>query len=455
VKRIAVEWESYETPSYGLDQRKEKIGIVGGLGVVSDEVLQRISRALDITAIGMPSLRGESLPVYEELDGYRVIRPVYSLPLSSAVERCSRLFQLAGMEFTGTHMRELQYLPFIREYSLAIAGVRTRSPPEVICAHDWMAILGGFEKSRELKAPYVVFLHSLESGRVAGMVHTPLGPREARPLGVYAGSRMIRDIEVIGLKECDVCFTVGKTMVEEVKLVGRSHGVPEERMEGKVYPIHHGVDTKVYRPMRNVEKEYDVIFIGRFAIVKGILELLDAIKIVKPLLPDIKVKLIGGGELEADIMAKIREGYLEENVSVSTTWYQKEDKAVEINKAKVAVAPSKYEPHGQVDLEAGACGVPTIVGTGGFMERVIPGVTALQCDPFSPRDIAEKIHILLKDDALREEMGGNARELIKRHYDWDERARVYPRLFEIVLSGDISELADLPLTVELEGGEHA
>jgi glycosyltransferase involved in cell wall biosynthesis len=46
--------------------------------------------------------------------------------------------------------------------------------------------------------------------------------------------------------------------------------------------------------MNGVEKEYDVLFIGRFAIVKGVLELLDAVKMIKPLIPDIKVKLIGG-----------------------------------------------------------------------------------------------------------------------------------------------------------------
>jgi glycosyltransferase involved in cell wall biosynthesis len=450
VKKIAVEWESYEMPSYGIGRGKEKIGIVGGLGVVTDEVLQRISKEVDIIGIGMPNLRGKQLPTYEDIDGYRVIRPVYSPHLSDVISRCSKLFQLAGIEFTGVHIKELSLLPFIKEYAMAIPEVKVKNTLDLICSHDWMSILGGYEKAKSDKIPFVSFLHSLESGRVSGMVHTPLGPKEARPLGIYAGSRTIRDIEVLGLKESDVCFTVGKTMVEEVKLVGKSHGVPVDKVEKKVFPIHHGVDTKVFRPIKGLEKEHDVVFIGRFALVKGILELLDAIRMVKPLIPGIKVKFIGGGELEADIRRKIERDYLEENVEISTKWHQKEDKVREINKGRITVAPSKYEPHGQFDLESGACGVPCITGTGGFMERVIPGVTALPCDPFNARDIAEKIYSLLRDDKKLEEMGKNARDFIAENYSWDERAKVYPKIFEIVTSGDISKLGELPLTVDLK-----
>ncbi|GBE55874.1 glycogen synthase [archaeon BMS3Bbin16] len=450
MKKLAVEWESYEMPSYGMNHSTDKTGIVGGLGVVTDEVLQRISGSVDITGIGASFLRGETLPTFEEIDGYKVIRPVYNATLSDAVKRCAGLFERAGIEFTGVHIRELPMLPFIRDYSLAIPEVKVSGSHDMICSHDWMSILGGYEKSREENTPLIVFLHSLESGRVGGMVHTPLGPREARPGGIFAGSRMIRDIEVLGLKESTVCFTVGTTMVEEVKLVGKSHGVPVKQIEKKLFPIHHGVDIKIFRPINGVEKEYDVLFIGRFAAVKGILELLDAIKMVKALVPDIRVKLIGGGELEPDIRRKIKRSYLEGNVTISTDWIQKEEKVLEINKAKMTIAPSKYEPHGQFDLESSSCGVPCITGTGGFIERVIPGVTGLSCNPFDAKDIAKKVHSLLSDENLREEMGRNARDFVVKNYSWDERAKVYPKIFEIVKSGDLTDLNDLPLTVDLQ-----
>jgi glycosyltransferase involved in cell wall biosynthesis len=163
--------------------------------------------------------------------------------------------------------------------------------------------------------------------------------------------------------------------------------------------------------------------------------------------------MIGGGEMEREIYERIKREGLEQNIFVTTRWVPPEEKAIEINKARIAVAPSKYEPHGQFDLEAGACGVPCINGTGGFMERMIHNVTALQCDPFDPRDIAEKIDSLLGKEGRIEEIGANARDFTVRYYDWDERARIYPSIFDAIVEGDLERLDEIPLVVPLNKTE--
>jgi glycosyltransferase involved in cell wall biosynthesis len=454
VGKLNIEWNSYELPSYGFPEYKEKkkYGIVGGLGVVSDEVLSRISGRVNILGVGMRRLRGKDLPIYEEIDGYRVVRPLFGLYPDETIKKCQELFNMAGIEFSGQHSSELPLIPFISDYSLAIPYIRTSIDPDLIVAHDWMAILGSFEKSVKYHVPLISFLHSLESGRVGGIVHTFEGPKEISYGGYYSGSRTIRDIEAIGIKKSDVVFTVGLNMVEEVVKVGSMHGIPTDVIREKTYPIHHGVDTDVYRPM-NVDKRYDIIFIARFAHVKGVMELIDAIKILLPKYPEIKVRMIGGGELEAEVYERIKKERLEDNIFVTTRWVPNEEKAVEISRAKIALAPSKYEPHGQFDLEAGACGVPCINGTGGFMERMINDVTALQCNPFDPKDIAAKIEYLLSNPEKIEEMGKNAREFVVRYYDWDERAKIYPEIFECVVGGDFERLKELPLTVNVKETE--
>jgi glycosyltransferase involved in cell wall biosynthesis len=447
-----VEWNSYEMPSYGFPEfeEKKKYGIVGGLGVVSDEVLSRISKDINVYGIGMRHLRGRDLPNIEEIDGYRVFRPYGSYSNEESVKKCRRLFSLAGFDFNGVHQNEFAHLPFIDDYSLMIPKVRTHETPDLICAHDWMAILGSYEKSLNLKVPLMVFLHSLEPGRAGGMIHTLSGPQENFYSGVYGGSRTVRDIEAIGISKADIVFTVGSNMVEEVKKVGAMHGIAEKEIEKKIYPIHHGVDIKTYRPIPEVNKEHDLIFIGRFAPVKGVMELLDAVKILKSKHRDIRVRLIGGGELEKDIEERVRRESLEKNILISTRWVPPEEKAIEINKARIAIAPSKYEPHGQFDLEAGACGVPCINGTGGFMERMLDNVTALQCNPFSSRDIAEKIDSLLSHEERIEEIGKNARDFIKTYYSWAERASIYPEIFSSIIEGDHEKLKELQLIVPLE-----
>ncbi len=449
---LNIEWNSYEMPSYGFPEFKErkKYGIVGGLGVVSDEVLSRISNEVDVYGIGMRHLRGRDLPTLEEIDGYRVFRPYGRLSTNETIEKCNKLFRDAGFDFNAVHENEIRHLPFTADYSLMIPKVRTHVNPDLILAHDWMAILGSYEKATTLKVPLVVVLHSLEPGRAGGMIHTLNGPEENGHLGVYGGSRSVRDIEAIGIAKADVIFTVGKNMVEEVKKVGGMHGVPAKDIERKIYPIHHGVDTSTYKPLQRIEKENDLIFIGRFAPVKGVMELLDAVVILKSKYPDIKVRLIGGGELEKDIEERIVWGGLEKNVFVTTRWIPPDEKAVEINKARIAIAPSKYEPHGQFDLEAGACGVPCINGTGGFMERMLDHVTALQCNPFSSKDIADKIDLLLSNEDRVYEIGKNARLFIRKYYDWNERASIYPGIFSAIVEGDYDKLESLPLVVPLE-----
>jgi glycosyltransferase involved in cell wall biosynthesis len=449
--KLSVEWNSYELPSYGFEYGgRKKYGIIGGLGVISDEILSRISSEANIFGIGARHLRGRDLPIYEEIDGYRVFRPLYLLNSQEILDRCREIFGLANIDFNSVHANEIPHLPFLADYGLVIPDIRTSEPPDLICAHDWMAILGSYKKSLLLEIPLIIFLHSLESGRAGGVIHTLNGPKESNRGGFYAGSRTIRDIEAIGIKKADICFTVGKNMVEEIKKVGLMHGIPIEEMDKKVFPIHHGVDTRTYRPINGIEKIYDLIFIGRFAFVKGVMELLAAIKILKSKFPNMKVRMIGGGELEMEVFERIRSEGLEKNILISTKWYSSEEKAVEINKAKIAIAPSKYEPHGQFDLEAGACGVPCINGTGGFMERMIDNVTALQCDPFDPSDIAAKIDFLLSNEERTIEIGANTRDFIAKHYDWNERAKIYPAIFEAVINGDLNLLSEIPLIVPLK-----
>ncbi|NOZ76391.1 MAG: glycosyltransferase [Euryarchaeota archaeon] len=449
---LKVEWDSYELPSHGFPEfgERKKYGIVGGLGVVSDEVLSRVSSSLDVLGVGMRHIRGRDLPIYEEIDGYRVIRPPVRLQEGEAVARTEAVFRRAGMEFNAEHAGEVPHLYFLTEYGLAIPAIMPAGRADLICAHDWMAIPGG--EIQDARHP----LRGLPPFPGVGQAERG-GPH---PDGTPGGKvqRLLCRLEdhqgPVGLKESHVCFTVGLNMVKELVEVGRMHGIPPSEVREKVFPIHHGVDTRTYRPL-GIEKEYDVIFIGRFAPVKGVMELLDAVRLLRRDFPDIKLRLIGGGELEEEVSRRVREEGLEENVLVSTRWYQNEEKCREINRARVAVAPSKYEPHGQYDLEAGACGVPCINGTGGFMERMIDDVTALHCDPFDPRDIAEKIGYLLKRQEKAEEIGRNAREFIERYYDWDQRAGIYPDIFEAVAEGDLKRLDELPLVVSLEETEFA
>ncbi len=84
--------------------------------------------------------------------------------------------------------------------------------------------------------------------------------------------------------------------------------------------------------------------------------------------------------------------------------------------AYALVYASLFEGFGIPILEAMQCGVPAIVSNTSSMPEVA-GDAALLVDPTNADDIADKMHLIYKDEALRKKLIDNAREQIKK-FDW-------------------------------------
>ena len=91
-----------------------------------------------------------------------------------------------------------------------------------------------------------------------------------------------------------------------------------------------------------------------------------------------------------------------------------------IGGAYALVYASLFEGFGIPILEALQCGVPAIVSNTSSMPEVA-GDAALLVDPTDPNDIADKMHLLYKDEALRKKLIENAGEQIKK-FDWGTSA---------------------------------
>jgi len=84
--------------------------------------------------------------------------------------------------------------------------------------------------------------------------------------------------------------------------------------------------------------------------------------------------------------------------------------------ADVVVMPSYYESFGMVALEAMACGTPVIASqVGGLSFTVQDGVTGFLVPGQDPPALAEKITLLLKDQALRDRLGAQGIEWAEQH----------------------------------------
>ena len=99
-----------------------------------------------------------------------------------------------------------------------------------------------------------------------------------------------------------------------------------------------------------------------------------------------------------------------------------------IGGAYALVYASLFEGFGIPILEALQCDVPAIVSNTSSMPEVA-GDAALLVDPSDANDIADKMHQLYKDEALRNKLIANARIQIKK-FDWEGSAS---RLWESMM----------------------
>ena len=89
--------------------------------------------------------------------------------------------------------------------------------------------------------------------------------------------------------------------------------------------------------------------------------------------------------------------------------------------ADIFIRPSLAEGFGIVFLEAMAAEV-AVIGTpvGGIPDFLKDKENGLFCEPGNPKDIAEKIKILIKDKELKDKLIKNGKKMVLDVYNWDK-----------------------------------
>jgi glycosyltransferase involved in cell wall biosynthesis len=102
------------------------------------------------------------------------------------------------------------------------------------------------------------------------------------------------------------------------------------------------------------------------------------------------------------------------------------------NLATLFVYPSFYEGFGLPPLEAMACGCPVVVSNAASLPEVCGGA-AYYVDPYNIESIAEGIHKVLTDEALRQSLIEKGLERAKL-FSWEKSAKKHIEVFDEVLS---------------------
>ena len=162
--------------------------------------------------------------------------------------------------------------------------------------------------------------------------------------------------------------------------------------------------------------EPSFLLIARMIKNKGIREYVDAIREVKEIYPSVKFSLVGGLEKNIDaidpgtIKSWISDGLVDYRGAVS-------DVRPEIAMCSVFVLPSYREGTPRSVLEAMAMGRAIITtDVPGCRETVINGVTGFLVPSKDSSGLADAMKRLIKEEALRAEMGQRSREYAEQKY---------------------------------------
>jgi len=182
-----------------------------------------------------------------------------------------------------------------------------------------------------------------------------------------------------------------------------------------------GVDTNKFLPKkRDKDNITKFLLIARMIWEKGIVEYVDAARMIKTRYPNVEFSLLGFLDVEnpGAIPKKKMDEWIEEGVinylGVTDNVYDV------ITTVDCVVLPSYYrEGTPRVLLESGSTGKPIITTDNvGCRDVVDHGKNGYICKPRSREDLAEKIEMFLNlTESEQLEMGKKSREKIKNEFD--------------------------------------
>jgi glycosyltransferase involved in cell wall biosynthesis len=198
--------------------------------------------------------------------------------------------------------------------------------------------------------------------------------------------------------------------------------------------VYNGTDSELFRPMPEVEKEADLLFVGRTEDrKKGIGTMIEAVS----LLPEhIKLKIVDGRIPDDGLVPRlIRRFGIEDRVILCKEMLSVPDLVRQYSTARVALVPSFFEGFGFPASEAMACGLPVVANAAGALPEVIgtDGRAGRLVPERNARAMADAILDVLSVPGRAEAMGREARARIQNVFQWSEAAANMIEVFEETL----------------------
>ncbi len=275
----------------------------------------------------------------------------------------------------------------------------------LIYAHSTLPGLPGKLLSKWLKIPVVFHVHGSSVEVLEKMYGKGLKTKILKFLNIFI-QRMIKyDLEIT----VDRKFLEYKNVNKPVYI---PNGVDVERFEKFFY-------LKEYKINRN----FQILFVGRFDRIKGVHILLQSINLLKNFLrkKNVIIKLIGYGYEEKFFKNFAKRLKLEDIVFFKGKLFG-EELIKEYMLSDLFVLPSLSEGFPLTILEAWAAKLPVLVSNVGEIPFIVKdGYNGFLVNPGDVNDLTEKLRLILDmDKDYLKKIGERGYNLVKKNYDWDK-----------------------------------
>lgn len=186
--------------------------------------------------------------------------------------------------------------------------------------------------------------------------------------------------------------------------------------------VRNGVDTDAFKPSEERFPEPTILYLGRLARYKRVDLVLSATAAIRATGHSARLIVAGAGEDEKRLRGVAESLGLDE-AAVSFVGHVPEDEKRDLyRKTWLHVLTSEKEGWGITNLEAGACGTPSVASDSpGLRESVVDGESGFLVPHGDIPALTDRILRLLDDPLLRAEMGRAARRYAEAH-SWDKTA---------------------------------
>ncbi len=229
-------------------------------------------------------------------------------------------------------------------------------------------------------------------------------------------------------------------------VVGNSHAVVDFYRDqvgidpARLHCVYSGIDSTEAGPATSDEKQHArkalqlgsddrpvILFAGRLAEQKRVLDLLKATDILQHLYHKIRVLIAGEGPLKQELMQFANDVELKTNCLFLGL---RQDMDTLYNAADIVVLPSSYEGLPNVVMEAQLRGLPVIAASApGTVELVHQGKTGLTFPVGDSTELARLLEQLISNPEQAQTLGTQGREMIVTDFSVRQMTDQFEKLY--------------------------